>query len=205
MTPTGTDLAEVTAVILAAGASSRMGSNKLLLPLGDRPLLGHAVHAACSSSAEPVIVVLGRDADEIQLALPSGRQRYVVNEAFANGMATSLHEGLGAIPEGAAGALLLLGDQPGVTVALLEALLADAREHPDAIVAATYAGKRGHPVYFPRHLFGELRTVSGDEGGRSVIARHEDRLRLVAWAEATVGDDVDTREEYQHQVSAWSA
>jgi molybdenum cofactor cytidylyltransferase len=195
--------AQIAAIVLSAGRSSRMGRHKLLLPLGGQPLLAHSVAAACGSSADHVIVVLGRDAAEVAAALPPGRWNATINTSYERGMASSLGCGLAEVPAGMGGALILLGDQPLVTVPLIDAVLGEAQRHLDAIVAAAYAGARGHPIYFPRALFGELREITGDEGGRSVIARHADMLRLVEWPDAQAALDVDTPGMYEALLRLW--
>jgi CTP:molybdopterin cytidylyltransferase MocA len=148
--------------------------------------------------------VLGRGATEVAAALPAGRQQIIVNPDFATGMASSLRAGLEALPAAAAGALILLGDQPLVTPEIVARLLAEVRRSPTAIVAAAYAGKRGHPVYFPQDLFPDLRAVSGDEGGRSVVAAQRDRLRIVDFGELPADHDVDRPEDYAELVANWS-
>ncbi|HEV8193794.1 MAG TPA: nucleotidyltransferase family protein [Ktedonobacterales bacterium] len=197
------DSATFAAIVLAAGQSSRMGGHKLLLPLGDRPLIAHAIAAACASSANPVIVVLGHDAARVAAALPSGRKQVIVNPDYQEGMSTSLRVGLADIPLQAAGVLILLGDQPLVTVELVEQMLEAARESPESILAASYAGRRGNPVYFPRAYFEELRMVTGDEGGRSVIQQHLESVRLVPVAIADAALDADSPDDYQRILAAW--
>jgi molybdenum cofactor cytidylyltransferase len=193
----------IAAVVLAAGRSTRMGAHKLLLPLGGRPLVSYAVSAACASRATPVVVVLGFDAEAVRAALPPYRQRYVVNDAFASGMASSLRAGIAALLPSATGALVQLADQPLVGVSLVNQVLDEAAAHPEQIVAATYAGLRSHPVYFPRALFAELAAVEGDEGGRSVLARHADRVRLLPLEPADAALDVDRTGDYERVVAAW--
>lgn len=195
---------DVAAIVLAAGRSSRMGQHKLLLPLGGRPLVTYAVDAACGSSAEPVVVVAGHNGGEVAVALAGRRCRIVTNESFADGMATSLHTGIAALPSDTAGALILLGDQPLVTSALVDVLLDAVRAEPQAIYAAAYKnGRRGNPVYFPSVLFAELLGVSGDEGGRSVLARHSDLVRLVPTPYEDAAIDVDTPGEYERLIAGW--
>src|SRR5579862_5040588 len=200
------------AVILAAGRSTRMqalGTPKLLLPLGGRPLITYAVAAACASRVDPLIVVLGNAAERAQTALNewaasatpailAGRYHCVVNPDFAQGMASSLRVGittLVSIAPDTMGVVILLADQPLVTTALLDSLLAEAYATPEAIVAASYGGQRGHPIYFPRALFDELMAVTGDEGGRSVVAHHADRLRLIPIVETRASLDIDRPED----------
>lgn len=200
------------AIVLAAGRSQRMqvmaaGISKQLLSLGGQPLFTFAVGAACASRATPVIVVLGAEAERAQAALGAWAAKdatnrsyqCVVNPDFAQGMASSLRMGLVALREqepGVAGAVITLADMPLVTPYIIDTLLATAQSEPSAIVAATYDGKRGHPIIFPNALFDELAQVTGDEGGRSVIARHPDRLRLVPIADTRAALDVDRPEDY---------
>lgn len=203
------------AIVLAAGSSSRMGEHKLLLPLGGRALVSYAVEAACASLAERIVVVLGRDAAKVRAALGPGRYVTVENADYATGMASSLRVGLRALREEdeglasppvspiapMAGVVITLADQPLAGADLLDALLRAAAESPAAIVAASYAGRRGNPVVFPAALFAELERVGGDEGGRGVIARHADRLRPVEWPDPRAALDVDRPEDYERVVS----
>ena len=204
--------ATIGAIVLAAGRSSRMGGrHKLLLPLGGRPLVSYAVEAASASSADPVIVVLGYQAEQVRVALPkSGRFTLSVNPDFGSGMAGSLRLGIRTLlaeqRQGIqlAGVAVLLADQPLVSAALVELILENARATPAAIIAASYAGQRSTPVYFPGYLFSDLLEITGDEGGRSVIARHPDLVRTVDIDQPELGLDVDNSMEYQDLLAGWS-
>src|SRR5690348_1279090 len=125
----------IAAIVLAAGKSSRMGTNKLLLPLDGHPLVWHAVSGACASSADVVLVVLGNEAEQVAAALPPGRYQRVDNPRYAEGLSTSLQAGLDALAENVDGALILLADMPFAAPATVEALLAAARSAPDQIAA----------------------------------------------------------------------
>lgn len=201
--------APVAAIVLAAGRSSRMGRHKLILPLGGRPLVAHVVAAACSSRAEPILVVVGHEAERVREAVlgacPPERARFVVSPDYASGMASSLRAGLIAVPPACAGALVLLGDQPLVGPAVLDRLVAAAQEHPQQIVAASYGGQRGNPVYFPREDFAELEAITGDEGGRAVVARHRDRVMLVECGDLAAALDVDDLADYARIQEIWAA
>jgi molybdenum cofactor cytidylyltransferase len=187
----------IAAIVLAAGRSSRMGANKLLLPLGGYPLAWQAVRTACASSAERVVVVLGNDAERVAAALPADRYQRVDNPRFAEGLSTSLQAGLAALPEAAAGAVVLLADMPAISLATVETLLAAARETPERIVATNSAGRPTPPVYWPRASFAALSLVRGDEGGRSLLLQSPEEVRLVTPAQPDEGIDIDAPEDYQ--------
>jgi molybdenum cofactor cytidylyltransferase len=190
-------------VVLAAGRSSRMGAHKLLLPLGDRPVVAHSVGAALGSRLRPVIVVLGHEAARVRAVLPEGDLRVVENAAYADGMSTSLRAGIDALPEVASGAIVMLADQPLLSSDHLDRI-ADAAEASGApIVVATYAGRRGNPVYFARELFAELRGVAGDEGGRAVIARHSAGVHTVEFGDPILAQDLDEPADYERVRAAW--
>jgi molybdenum cofactor cytidylyltransferase len=191
----------IAAIILAAGRSSRMGSHKLLLPFKGRPLVRWVVEAAVASGVDPLIVVVGHEEERVRAALPDGRLIAILNPSYAEGMSTSLRVGLGALPVNISGALILLGDQPLITAAIIYAMIDAFAAAPDAIIAASYQGRRGNPVLFPRQYFAELQAITGDEGGRSLLARYPERIRLVEIDDAQAGLDVDTPTEYQALLS----
>ena len=187
----------IAAIVLAAGTSSRMGANKLLLPLDGRPLVAHVVAVACASSADAVIVVLGNEADAVAAALPLGRARRVDNPRYADGLSTSLQAGLSALADKIDGALILLADMPRTSLATLETILGAAREAPTQIIAANQRGRPAPPLYWPRAYFPALHAIQGDEGGRSVLLRSLDAVRLIEPAQPDESLDVDAPEDYQ--------
>lgn len=194
----------ISSIVLAAGRSTRMGAQKLLLPLADQPMVAHVVAAACASAAAPVIVVLGGEAERVRTALPPMRQVYVINMRYRDGLATSLQAGLAAVPAESPGALILLGDQPLVTATLINQVLERAAAAPDRILAARYQGRRGNPVYFPSALFGDLRAVTGDEGGRSVVERYATRVDFMDIENEVVGEDLDEPATYERFRANWA-
>ncbi|HEX6543937.1 MAG TPA: nucleotidyltransferase family protein [Ktedonobacterales bacterium] len=189
--------AKIAIIVLAAGSSSRMGTNKLLLPLAGHPLAWHAVRVASESSADAVLVVLGNEADRVGAALPEGRYQPVRNPRYAEGLSTSLQAGLDALPAEIDGALILLADMPFTSQATLEALLAIARESPQQIVATNQRGRPAPPVYWPRAWFAALHAIHGDEGGRSLLMRSPESVRLVELIQPNEALDVDAPEDYQ--------
>ncbi len=171
------DLLLAPAVLLAAGASTRLGQPKQLLQLptfGGETLLDHAVGLAQAAGAMPLFVVLGAHAEEIQRQSQLSHCTVLRNEAWAEGMASSIRIGIAAVIEqapNASGAILLVCDQPALSVEHLRQLLATHRKEPDNIAASHYAGRPGVPAVFPRALFPALMELQGDQGARAILQR----------------------------------
>ena len=190
--PAGT----VAALLLAAGASSRFGAQKLLQPLAGRPIVRHAAERLLEGTrARELVVVVGREGERVAAALNGLPARCVANARYADGLSTSVRAGVAALPREAPAVVVALGDQPFVPPGVVPRLLAAYRAGGAAIVAPRYrGGVRGHPVLFDAALFPEMLEVSGDEGARSVILRNADRARLVDFpldAPADVDDAAD--------------
>jgi len=190
----------VSGIVLAAGASTRMGRPKQLLPIAGRPLLQHVIDAALASSLDEVVVVLGHRADEVEAAIePDGRVRAVVNPEFAAGQITSLRCGVAAADPAARAVAILLGDQPGLRGQAIDAML-------DAFVAAGAGiqaarpvypdaeGRPGHPVLLAREIFCELDDLRGDQGARTLFSEHRPFVIEIPVA-GEPPPDVDTPED----------
>ena len=184
----------VAAVVLAAGESRRFGSQKLLAPLRDRPLLQHALDAANASALSPIVVVLGADADAIAARIRTGRARIVRNPDHATGQASSLRVGLRSLDASDA-AVVVLGDQPNVTAALLDALVATQRSSGAPAVVCVQDGRRSPPTLLHRDLWAEVDALRGDAGAREVLARHADVVVFDVADGLGRLDDIDTRED----------
>jgi molybdenum cofactor cytidylyltransferase len=185
----------IAAIVLAAGLSSRMGANKLLAAVGAKPLVRHAVEAAVASHADPIIVVTGNAGETVEAALAGLPVRFTENPDFANGLSTSLRCGLSAVPEDCGGALILLGDMPGIGPGLIDALIAafDPGEGR-AICVATRGAKRGNPVLWARRFFPEMQALQGDVGAKSLMAQHGELVSEIEAADDGPLTDIDTPE-----------
>jgi molybdenum cofactor cytidylyltransferase len=185
----------IAAVILAAGQSSRMGTNKLLATVGGKPLVRRAVETAAASAAAPVVVVTGNGANEVEAALSDLKIDIVNNPDFSKGLSSSLRCGINALPEDCDGAVILLGDMPVVSPALIDKLIAafNPREGR-AICMATRHGKRGNPVLWARRFFPEMAAIEGDVGAKHLAAQYGELVCEVEAADDGPLIDIDTPE-----------
>jgi molybdenum cofactor cytidylyltransferase len=188
--------ATTAAVILAAGPSRRMRSPKQLLEVEGRSLLRGAALTALSSSCRPVIAVLGAHADRVGRELLGLDVTVVRNEDWEDGLGSSVRCGIEAVRRapGVDSAVLMLCDQPLVTPALIEQLVAAHRQGNVRIVACEYAGTVGVPALFDRAVFEELTALRGDAGAKQVIARHGADVVRVPFPGAAF--DVDTPDDF---------
>jgi len=192
-----------TGLVLAAGSSRRMGSPKQLLLIGGRPLLELVVAQVCASRVDDVVVVLGAAADEIRARVDFGRARALVNPDHGSGMASSLRAGLAALPDTVDRALIVLGDQPDISPALLDRLLQLQESSGLPAAALSFGGLLHPPVVLRRELWGDLMSLEGDVGCRAVIrARPELVARLAATERGNHPIDVDTPADYERLVTA---
>jgi molybdenum cofactor cytidylyltransferase len=192
-------------IVLAAGSSLRMGKPKQLLPLLGRPLLEHIVAAACGSRLDEVVVVLGANHELILRRVRWGRARVVVNPDHASGMSSSLRTGILALPPDVERAVVILGDQPGVSSELLDRLLeVDAGSQRPA-AALSVRGLLQPPVVLDRGLWDEVTSLSGDVGARGFIRAHP---QLVAPVVVDAGSnhlvDIDTPDDWRRYRSSSS-
>lgn len=187
---------KVAAIVLAAGASTRYGEPKQLLPVGGKTMLQHVVDIVLASPVDQTIVVLGHRASEIRATLKDAPADIVTNEEWEAGLSTSVQAGLRAVRPDVQAALFVLADQPAITPEIIAALLQCHRETGGPIVVPTYQGKRGNPTLFDRSLFAELMKVRDDQGGRQLIDMYGDRMQRVEVNSEAVLIDVDTEEDY---------
>jgi molybdenum cofactor cytidylyltransferase len=182
----------IAAVVLAAGLSSRMGSNKLLAEWRGKPLLRWTVESALASEAKPVIVVTGHESAKIEAALKGLDVRIAHNLHYASGLSASLKAGIRAVPANSDGAIVLLGDMPEIAAPLIDRMIA-AFSPPDgrSICVAVHEHRRGNPVLWARSFFPEIETLSGDVGAKDLIAAHEDVVCDIE-ADGAVLRDIDT-------------
>ena len=185
---------QVSAVVLAAGRSTRMGPvNKLVVRFEGRAMVRAVVDALEGSNVRPVVVVTGHEADRVRDALAGAGVRVVHNTEYRQGLSGTIRAGLAALPQSAEGAVICLGDMPLVTSAHVDRLVAafDPAEGRE-ICVPVFEGKRGNPVLFARRFFDEIAALRGDVGARHLIGEYEEYVCEVAIDDRAVLVDVDS-------------
>jgi len=185
----------IAGVILAAGASSRLGQPKPLLSWRGEPLIRHVARVALGSGLCPVVVVGGEHVRQIREALSDLDVRVVYNADWERGQSTSLQAGLRALPTGIGGVVFLLADQPLITESVLRKLIETHALSLAPIVAPVVDGKRANPVLFDRVTFNDLMKLQGDVGGRALFGHYP--VQWVPWFDSNLMLDIDTPEDYQ--------
>ena len=184
MTPPTNHPVRVAGIVLAAGSSVRMGRKKLLLELAGQSVVRRAVSRALAA-LDPVIVVLGHEADRVRQELAGLSCRVVVNPEHGRGMETSVRAGVAALPAGADAAVMLLADMPLVTPAMLAALVERFRTTGAPLVISRYGETITPPHLYARSLLAELAAAGS---GKAVIERHRAAAEVLAWPAAALAD-----------------
>jgi molybdenum cofactor cytidylyltransferase len=182
----------VSAILLAAGQSSRMGKLKQLMPLVDNTMLEQTLDNLLGSRLSEVIVVLGYKAEEITKRLSGHPVKVVVNPLYRKGMGTSIAAGLKFVDSQARAVMLVLGDQPYVDSPTIDRLIEAFTSNKKGIAIPTYKGQRGHPLIFDRKYQAPLSRLKGDIGGREIISENpKDILEVPVKCEGII-IDIDT-------------
>jgi len=186
----------VAGILLAAGAATRMGRTKVLIELAGEPLVRRVARRALAAGLDPLVVVLGHEADLVRAALRGLACRCVLNPRFAEGMNTSLSAGVTAVPPEAGAALVLLADMPFVEPAMIEAVVAHWRETGAPVVASRSGASPAPPTLYARSLFPLLAGGTGEGRGREVVRLQGERARFVDWPAAALAD-LDVAEDVE--------
>ena len=189
-------MSKIGVLILAAGASTRLGQPKQLLRLGEKTLLAQICETALSIENQRVVVVLGANCEAIKPSIEHLPVKVVFNEKWAEGMGSSIACGMAHLPKKTEAVLLLLCDQPFVTPIFLEKLVEKWSTSDCSIVASQYGDSFGPPTIFHQKLFGELAALSGQQGAKKLMEKHRAELLLVDFPEGEM--DIDTPEDLTH-------
>lgn len=184
--------------MLAAGQSSRMGSNKLLLTLGDKTLIEHAVRNALDSRIDEVIVVVGHQAERVKDVVPElDRVMLVNNPSYKNGMSSSIRSGLAKVSRSSEAVVILLADQPFVNSRIINALIDKFKDSGVDIVASRYMGEPRNPILFSRSLFPAIARLEGDRGARDLAVGGKWKVEFVDLDTGDYLRDLDTPADVQ--------
>lgn len=195
--------APVAGVLLAAGLSSRMGSNKLLFELNGESVLRGAARRALAGGLSPLFVVLGHQEEKARKELEGLPCRIVVNPAYEHGINSSLKAGVAALPDDVQAAMVMLADMPFVTAEMIAALIDRYRSTEAPLVISDYEGVNAPPMLYDRSLFGELLAMTGEGCGRQVVKRHRHEAEVLPWPAAALAD-LDLPEDYARVKSGQS-
>ena len=192
---------KTTAIVLAAGKSSRMGSNKLLLRFDGKTVMEHILDRLIHYDT---IVVTGHRREEIEPIIRRYRAKIVHNPNYEQGMTTSFQAGLRAIDKDVNAVFMVLSDTFGFSTALLDAMELKMASTVDLIVSPVYEGKRGHPVLIAYELFQEFLDLDSSETMKAVVLRHEDEHAYVP-GDIWTRTDLDTPEDYETVKRLWAS
>lgn len=185
----------LTALVLAAGRSSRMGAeNKLLLKFNDTAMVSHVIDQLQMSKASDVIVVTGNDYAEVRKAITQ-KIEFTHNPDYNLGLSSSLKAGVAALHTACDGVMVCLGDMPYISSSNYDKLL-DAFE-PGKIIVPTSNGKIGNPILFAKEFFEELQMLEGDKGARSLLKQYPECVIKIDLNTDAIFEDIDTPENYQ--------
>ena len=177
-----------------------MGKTKQLLPFRKTTILGQVVNNAKNSTLDEIIVVLGHDADNIEKAINLSNTQIVRNPSFSKGQSSSLIKGLETASPECDAAMFLLGDQPFVSIAVINKLISAFTASKALIVIPYYKTRRGNPVIIDRSLFDRLDSISADKGARVLFEEFKKQTLKVTITDKSILTDVDTIEDYERIV-----
>jgi molybdopterin molybdotransferase len=190
--------------VLAAGASKRMGVQKLLLPVEGKPVVCRIVDALAGSSLGEICVVVGHEADRVTRELHGRPARCVLNQAYREGMLSSVRCGLRALPPACTAVLVALGDQPWLTTELVNDLITSFRRAGPGILVPAYQGRRGHPLLFARTYEPEIMTRFDTAGLRGLLHAHPEAVAELSVDTPSVLDDMDTPGDYSRSIRRYN-
>jgi molybdenum cofactor cytidylyltransferase len=188
------------AVILAAGESRRMGTQKLLLPFGEATVIEAVVRTALASRVDRALAVLGSDRDAVRLKLAPYGVEFAINEDFAKGMLSSIQAGFKALPADAEAAVVMLGDQPFLPAKVVDAIVEAYSESRKGIIVPAFRGRRGHPVLIDLKYRDEVLALDPAEGLRRLMHAHPEAIFEAEVEDANILRDLDVPEDYANEL-----
>jgi len=184
----------ISAIVLAAGKSSRMGiDNKLLLEFNGKAMVSHVIDQLVLSNVHQIIVVLGNEAEQVRKSITQNVE-FIDNADYNYGLSTSLIAGINALPPDCEGVMICLGDMPYITADNYNMLIENYQE--DKIIAPTMDGKVGNPIIFSNSYFEKLLKLSGDKGAKKIMKEYPEHVIEVDVGSTAIFNDIDTPDAY---------
>lgn len=188
----------ISAIILAAGRSRRMGQPKMLLPWGQRTVIEHVVTTFLSAGIEDIVVITGSVSEQVEKAIDGYPVRKLYNRNYAAGeMLSSVQCGLVGMPERARATLIGLGDQPQVQAGSVRLICDVHRQTNSKLVVPSFGRRRGHPWLVERSLWKEILALQPPATPRDFLNGHAAQIRYIDMDSPTILSDLDTPEDYQ--------
>jgi molybdenum cofactor cytidylyltransferase len=192
---------EIWAIILAAGASTRMKRQKLLLPFNGKTIIETVVENVASSVGSNILVVLGSHSEEIKSLIENQKVQFCINDNYLNGMLSSAICGFRALPNEAKAALVFLGDQPQIPSLATDLVIDAWMKSKKGIVMPTFNGRRGHPVLIETNYLSEIEKLDPERGLKTLSIKYKDDVFEVECEFPEILRDIDTPEEYQFEIN----
>jgi len=190
------------AIVLAAGRSRRMGTQKLLLPWAGQTVIGHIVDQVLAGGLNNVCVVVGADREAVSQALSGRAATFVTNPDPDAEMLSSVRCGLRALPAECEAAMIVLGDQPGIQATLVGTLIAEYQRSKAGIITPIYEEKGGHPLIFSSQYFDEVLDSFDGIGLQGLLAAHADAIHRVQLSDPAPLSDIDYPQDYQQALAS---
>jgi len=194
-------MTDVWAIILAAGASTRMGKQKMLLPFQDKTIIETVIDTAARNVEGNLMVVVGSNKEEIIRQIGNRTVKYCVNKYFMDGMLSSVICGFKALPDGASAVLIFLGDQPQIPKEAGDIVTKTWQQNKKGIVIPTFEGRRGHPTLIETKYINDIVNLDPAKGLRSLFRKFKEDVLEVECNIPEILRDIDTPEEYQKEIS----
>jgi molybdenum cofactor cytidylyltransferase len=193
-------MSDIWGIVLAAGESKRMKTQKLLLPFAGKTMIEKVVENIAESSIDKILVVVGSHSDEIIEATAHLRVKHCYNENFQQGMLSSVKCGIKALPQVYDAVMIFLGDQPQIPINVVNLVIETYRRSDKGIVIPTYRKKRGHPLLIDRKYREEIEQLDEQEGLRALSLKYAVDVLEIETNIPEILRDIDTREDYANTI-----
>lgn len=193
----------ICAIVLAAGCSRRMGTQKVLLKLGQETIISHIIDQLLASKVERIFVVAGHKAKKLEKELSDKSVSIIYNSQYESGMLSSIRAGLLALPENCEAVFVVLGDQPSISAKLVDEMIQSFFTLKKKIIVPVYEKRRGHPILFSTIYKDEILTNYDDIGLRGILQAHESDIYEMNVTEPSVLTDMDYPQDYKREIEIY--